>query len=114
VATLVARQPSPAEVFAAVTEEAGKLLHLDSGYLAVFERDGPATVVGAWNPRGAAGSGRHPGAAARSQYHRPRVPTQESARIDDYSDAGGPLAERARSMGIRAAVGSPVLVGGQL
>ena len=37
VATLVARQPSPTEVFAAVTEEAGKLLHLDSAHLVVYE-----------------------------------------------------------------------------
>ncbi|HYV77172.1 MAG TPA: DUF4118 domain-containing protein, partial [Streptosporangiaceae bacterium] len=44
VATLVARQPSPAEVFAAVTEEAGRLLHLDSAHLVVYERDETATV----------------------------------------------------------------------
>src|SRR5580692_1742246 len=39
VATLVARQPSPAEVFAAVTEEAARLLHFDSAHLIVYERD---------------------------------------------------------------------------
>jgi K+-sensing histidine kinase KdpD len=47
VATLVARQPSPAEVFAAVTEEAGKLLHLDNAHLLAYEEDGTATVAGA-------------------------------------------------------------------
>ncbi len=36
VATLVACQPSPAEVFAAVTEEAGKLLALDNAHLIVY------------------------------------------------------------------------------
>lgn len=49
VATLVARQPSPAEVFAAVTEETlrtATLLHLDSAHLIVYERDQTATVVG--------------------------------------------------------------------
>jgi hypothetical protein len=45
VATLVAAQPSPAEVFAAVTEEAARLLHLDSAHLIVYERDQTATVV---------------------------------------------------------------------
>src|SRR6476646_10361009 len=52
VATLVARQPSPAEVFAAVTEEAGKLLDLDNANLIVYEQDQTATVVGAGNLRG--------------------------------------------------------------
>src|SRR6201996_5002404 len=37
VATLVAAQPSPGAVFAAVTEETGKLLHLDSAHLIVYE-----------------------------------------------------------------------------
>src|SRR6266576_7141334 len=52
VATLVARQPSPAEVFAAVTEEAARLLHLDSAHLLAYEEDGTVTVAGAWNLRG--------------------------------------------------------------
>jgi signal transduction histidine kinase len=114
VATLVARQPSSAEVFAAVTEEAGKLLDLDSAHLVVYEPDETARVVGAWNLRG-------PPAQVGT-----RVPlegdnivgrvfrTQQSARIDVYDGAGGPVAEKARSMGIRAAAGSPVLVGGRL
>jgi K+-sensing histidine kinase KdpD len=54
VATLIARQPSPAEVFAAVTEEAARLLHFDSAHLIVYERDQTATVVGAYNLRGQA------------------------------------------------------------
>src|SRR2546430_6889559 len=53
VATLVARQPSPAEVFAAVTEEAGKLLHLETAHLLVYNRDGTATAVRGRGQRGA-------------------------------------------------------------
>jgi len=114
VATLVARQPSPAEVFAVVTEEAARLLHLDNANLIVYERDQTVTVVGAWNLRG-------PSAPVGT-----RVPlegdniigrvfrTQRPARIDQYTDAAGPAAEYARSMGVRAAVGVPVLVGGRL
>jgi GAF domain-containing protein len=113
VATLVARQPAPAEVFAAVTEEAGKLLHLDSAHLVVYESDATARVVGAWNLRG-------PPAPIAT-----RVPldgdnivvrvfrTHRPVRIDEYSDASGPIAGYARSIGIRAAVGAPVLVGGR-
>jgi GAF domain-containing protein len=111
VATLVARQPSPAEVFAAVTEEAARLLHFDSAHLIVYERDQSATVVGSWNllaPPIPAGT---------------RVPvegdniigrvlrTQQPARIDDYGDATGLVAENVRSIGVRAAVGVPVLAG---
>src|SRR5689334_13375131 len=52
VATLVARQPGAAEVFAAVTKETARLLHLDNAHLIVYERDQTATVVGSWNLRG--------------------------------------------------------------
>ena len=40
--------------------------------------------------------------------------TQQPARIDDYSDARGLVAERVRSIGVRAAVGVPVLAEGRL
>jgi signal transduction histidine kinase/putative methionine-R-sulfoxide reductase with GAF domain len=114
VATLVAAQPSPAEVFAAVTEEAARLLHLDNAHLIVYERDQTATVVGSCNLRG------------QPMPVGTRVPmegdniigrvfrTQQPARIDDYSDARGLVAERVRSIGVRAAVGVPVLAGGRL
>jgi GAF domain-containing protein len=114
VATLVARQPSPAEVFAAVTEEAARLLHLDSAHLIVYERDQTATVVGSCNLRG------------QPMPVGTRVPvegdniigrvfrTQQPARIDDYSDATGLVAENVRSIGVPAAVGVPVLAGERL
>jgi signal transduction histidine kinase/putative methionine-R-sulfoxide reductase with GAF domain len=114
VATLVAHQPSPEEVFAGVTEEAARLLHLDSAHLIVYERDQTATVVGSCNLRG------------QPMPVGTRVPvvgdniigrvfrTQQPARIDDYSDASGLVAERVRSIGVRAAVGVPVLAGGRL
>jgi signal transduction histidine kinase len=114
VATLVARQPSPAEVFAAVTEEAGKLLHLDSAHLVVYERAETATVVGAWNLRGPPAQ---LGTRVRLDGDNVVVRvfrTHQPVRIDEYSDARGPIAGYARSMGIRAAVGAPILVGGRV
>ena len=117
VATLVARQPSPAEVFAAVTEETAgtaRLLHLDSAHLVVYERDQTATVVGSFNLRGP------------TMPVGTRVPlegdniigrvfrTQQPARIDDYADASGPVAEKVRAIGVRATAGVPVLVGGRV
>ena len=117
VATLVASQPSPAEVFAAVTEETARtarLLRIDSAHLIVYERDQTATVVGSWNLGG-------PPMPVGT-----RVPvegdnvigrvlrTQQPARIDDYGDATGLVAGNVRSIGVRSAVGVPVLVGGRL
>ena len=114
VATLVARQPSPVEVFAAVTEEAARLLHFDSAHLIVYERDQTATVVGAYNPRGQAlpAGTRVPveGDNIIGRVFR----TQQPARIDDYSNASGPVTEKVRAIGVRAAVGVPVLAGGRL
>ncbi|HEY6496724.1 MAG TPA: GAF domain-containing sensor histidine kinase [Trebonia sp.] len=116
-ATLVASQLSPAEVFAAVTEETARtarLLRIDSAHLIVYERDQTATVVGSWNLGG-------PPMPVGT-----RVPvegdnvigrvlrTQQPARIDDYGDATGLVAENVRSIGVRSAVGVPVLVGGRL
>jgi len=114
VATLIARQPSPAEVFAAVTEEAARILHFDSAHLIVYERDQTATVVGAYNLRGQAlpAGTRVPveGDNIIGRVFR----TQRPARIDDYSNASGPVTEKVRAIGVRAAVGVPVLAGGRL
>jgi signal transduction histidine kinase len=114
VATLVARQPSPAEVFAAVTEETARLLHLDNANLIVYERDQTATVVGACNLRGpSAPVGTR--ISLEGDHIIGRVfRTQQPARIDQYTDAAGPAAEYARSMGVRVAAGVPVLVRGRL
>jgi signal transduction histidine kinase len=114
VATLVARQPSPAEVFAAVTEEAGKLLHLDTAHLLVYKEDGTATAVGAWGARAAqlpVGT-RVPQEADNIVVRVWR--TQRPVRIDDYANAGNPADQRARLAGVHAAVGTPIVVGGRL
>jgi signal transduction histidine kinase/putative methionine-R-sulfoxide reductase with GAF domain len=114
VATLIARQPSPAEVFAAVTEEAGKLLDLESAHLMVYGRNELATVVGAWTP---AGIGVPVGTQVpleRDNIMGRVFRTHQPARVDDYSELRGPVAWKVRSMGVRAAVGTPVVAGGQV
>jgi signal transduction histidine kinase len=114
VATLVARQGSPAEVFAVVTEEAGKLLHLDTAHLLVYEPDGTATAVGAWGLRAAqlpVGTRVSPeGDNIVVQAWR----TQRPVRIDDYASLTDPAVARSRLAGVRAAVGTPIVVGGRL
>src|SRR5882724_5711777 len=114
VATLVARQASPAEVFTAVAEEVGRLLHLDFAQMFVYEGDGTVTVVGAWSLRG----GNVP-VGMRLSLEGDNVATralrtQRPARIDDYSEAKGSTAEYVRSLGVRAAVGTPIVVEGRV
>src|SRR5262249_56294509 len=53
VATLVARGAPPEEIFAAVTEEAGRLLGADYGSMARCDPDATRTVVANWSRTGA-------------------------------------------------------------
>jgi signal transduction histidine kinase len=71
-------------------------------------------VVGAWNLRGPPAQ---LGTRVRLDGDNVVVRvfrTHQPVRIDEYSDARGPIAGYARSMGIRAAVGAPILVGGRV
>ena len=40
--------------------------------------------------------------------------TKQPARVDSFTGTSGPIAEEARSLGIRSSVGCPILVGGRL
>jgi signal transduction histidine kinase len=115
VATLVASHRSPAEVFAVVSEEAGKLLQLDSAHLVAYERNETATVVGSWSLQGAVtpvgAQLRLQGDSLLTRVFR----TQRPARIDHYTEsAGDPVTGYVRAMGIRASAGAPILVEGRI
>jgi signal transduction histidine kinase len=113
VATLVAEEESPGEVFAKVAEEAGNILgNVDCG-LFRDEGDGTATVVAA---RGAAISASFP-VGARLRIDGDGVTASviregRPARIDDYSAAPGAVAEGARERRVGSAVGCPIVVRG--
>jgi GAF domain-containing protein len=114
VATLVARGAPPGEVFAAVTEEAGRLMHTDLASMARYDPDGSGTVVAAWSSTGAAIP-----AGTRARLGGRNVPTLvfqtgQAARIDDDSGASGPAADAVREFGFRASVGVPVSAEGEL
>jgi signal transduction histidine kinase len=114
VATLVARAATPAEVFAAVTEEAGLLLHAHYASMARYDPDDTRTVVAEWSSTGAAfpvGSRARLGGRNIATLV---FQTGRAARIDDYAGASGPVAKLAREFGFRAAVGVPVSVEGRL
>src|SRR5215469_5403629 len=114
VATLVAGGASAEEVFATVTEEAGRLLGADYATMARYDPDNTGTVVASWGSAGAPF-----GVGVQARLGGRNVPTMvfqmgRAARIDDYAEASGPIAEAAREIGSCAAVGVPVSVEGRL
>jgi signal transduction histidine kinase len=113
VATLVARGVPPAEVFAAVAEEVGRLLGTDLAAMLRFELDETVTVVAGWSREGGqlpVGT-RYPIEGTLSAL---MLRTGRPARIDRYADAAGRVAALARQLGIRSSVGCPITVEGRL
>jgi PAS domain S-box-containing protein len=115
VATLVAKQTPQEEVFALIAEEIGRLLAVDSIEMVRFQDDRAAAFVAGW------------GSLAPALPVGTRVPlggrnvaslvfrTGRAARLDDYHEsASGPIAERLKAGGVRAAVATPIVVEGQL
>jgi len=114
--TLVARGAEPSEVFDAVTNEMRRCLNVFTAGLWRYESGGEITMVGAaaeptalakW-PVGTRTPLTDNTLAAR--VHR----TGQPARMDRYEDAAGSVAERVRAVGVRAAVGVPVIVDGRV
>jgi signal transduction histidine kinase len=114
VATLVARAAPPAEVFAAVTEEAGRLLGADLAHTFRYEPDDTVSVVAGWSRNG----DDHLVVGSRYPPHPSMVTavvlrTGRPARMDSYPPSS-PLAEVARQLGVRSTVGCPITVEGRL
>ena len=116
VATLVAREPTPAVVFAAVTRETGELLGAQRTTLLRVESPEWARVVAAWSDgeappvpvghRGAIDPGR---GILGSMLECPRP-----VRIEDFDEVGGAVAALMRDLAIRGAAAGPILLGGRL
>src|ERR1700752_164353 len=87
VATLVARAAAPEEVFAAVTEEAGRLLGAQLALMSRYGRGETQTLVAAWSSTGAVlDVGARAGLGGRNV--APLVfQTSRAVRLDDYSGA---------------------------
>jgi PAS domain S-box-containing protein len=111
VATLVAREGTPTEVFSVLAEEVARLLDVPLIETVRYEPDGTATVIGAW--------GEHPFPVGSNwTLDGPSITasvlqTGRPARIDDYSGLSGTIAETARKAGFRSAVGVPIVVDGR-
>jgi signal transduction histidine kinase len=110
VATLVARETAPEEVFAAVAGEVGQLLEVDFAILVRYDPQDTLEVVGAWTRTGAPAptpvGGRLPlgGRNVTTMVHRAGRPS----RID-YGDVSGVIGQVAsRDWGLRSSIGVPV------
>jgi GAF domain-containing protein len=115
VATLVANNASPEEIFRRVPAEVAALLAVDTTTMLRYEADGTATVVADWG--GQPGRGIHPGLRAPVEGENITAlvfRTGGPARIDYYAMAHGPFARIAREQGIASAVGCPITVHGRL
>jgi signal transduction histidine kinase len=116
VATLAARGVPPAEVFAAVAEEAGRLLGADDAAVARFEPDGAATVVARL---GEDHGQPPPGRRWEADDLSPVAVvwrTGRAARVDRdrWTGSSAPTADDLRRVAIRSAAASPILVEGGL
>jgi hypothetical protein len=116
VAALVARGAEPSEVFDAVTNEMRRCLHAATAGLWRYDTTGEITLVSAAYLPDAAMKWpvgiRTPieGNTLAAVVQR----TCRPARMDTYDNAAGTLAERVRAVGVRAAVGVPVIVDGRV
>jgi signal transduction histidine kinase len=115
VATLVARGAAPEDVFAAVAEEAGRLLPVDSASMCRYEPEGALTFVAQGGSTAVifpVGSrwmlGGHNLGTLVFETGRP-------ARIDRYAaSSSGPIGAGIREAAIRSAVATPIIVQGRL
>jgi signal transduction histidine kinase len=112
VATLVAREYSPEDLFATLAEELGTLLEVDASTILRYEQDSTATVVAGWSegaiplPLGECFALEGENLAGEVQG------TGTARRKESYEDAVGPIAATVRERGIRSAVASPIVVEG--
>ncbi|HET8872474.1 MAG TPA: GAF domain-containing protein [Gaiellaceae bacterium] len=110
VATLVARDAPPKDVFEAVSAEVGRLVPADAAALVRYETDGTVNAVGAWSASEApvpVGTRQPLDKALLSSMI---LETRRPGRVD-YAGAG---AEVAAQVGWRSGVGAPVIVEGRL
>jgi signal transduction histidine kinase len=115
VATLVAREPAPSEVFAAVTQEAGVLLGAQRATLLRVESPKWAVVAASWSdgtaPPVPVG---HRGALDGRGIVGQMLRTARPVRMEDFDEVGGAVAALMRRLGIRSGAGGPIILGGRV
>jgi PAS domain S-box-containing protein len=115
IAALVARGAASADVFAAIAAEVAHVLGVPLVVMLSYDPDGTkATVIGGWS------EAPHPfQTGTRWPLDGPTLlvevlKTGRPARIDDYSQLPGTIADAGRKSGFRAAAGAPIIVDGEV
>jgi PAS domain S-box-containing protein len=108
VATLVAREPKPSDVFSAVATEAAKILHSPLVSMVRYEDDATATVIASLDEANFPVDSNWP--AEGPTIIASVLKTGRAARVDDYADIPGLIGEQVRKAGIHSAVGAPITV----
>jgi PAS domain S-box-containing protein len=116
VATLVARGVEPSEVFGAVATELARCLGTHYSALWRYQPDGAVTLLVASEDD--PGSKKMP-VGARFSLEGKSISamvlrTGRAARIDSFETAPGSIAASVRDVGLRVAVGAPIVVGDRL
>jgi signal transduction histidine kinase len=114
VATLAAQGVTPSDLFAVVAKEVARVVNVPRVSVARYELDGTATDCGSFPPDAPVASIDNRWSLAGTNVLALVRTTAESARIDDYSQLDGVLAEAVRRIGIRSTVGTPIIVAGRL
>jgi signal transduction histidine kinase len=114
VATLVACGVPPEEVFAAVAEEAGRLLSVEFAALGRYDPVGAITLVAAWGRTGQHILVGHRWSLGGSDVATLVFETGRAARLDSYTDTSEQLTAVGREAGVGSGVGTPVIVEGHL
>src|SRR5207253_1617222 len=114
VATLVARESSPDQLFAAVAEQVARVFDVPHVKLVRYEPEGSVVVAGFSDgdrepfPIGSHWPLDSPGVIATVRQ------TGRPARVEDYAGMTGEIAAVVRDAGMRSAVASPIVVAGRL
>jgi PAS domain S-box-containing protein len=113
VATLVASEATPEQVFAAVSQECARVLEVNGSAVFRFEGDDTATVVGRHDRDevGVFKVGDRIIADDKTAIGRARD-TGLPARIDDYFSVSSDVAKTMIAAGYRSTVAAPIFVGG--
>jgi signal transduction histidine kinase len=114
IATLVAEAAPPEQIFAAVTEEVGRLRSVEYAHLGRYEPDGTMTIVAGSGRRGRQVPVGRRWSLGGKNISTLVFETGRPARIDGYTDASGPVGLAAREDKIGSGVGTPVIVDGRL
>ncbi|MCW2626775.1 GAF domain-containing protein [Mycobacterium sp.] len=114
VATLAAQGVAPAELFAIVAEEVARVVNVPRVSVARYELDAIATDCASFPPDAPVTSVGNRWSLEGTNVLKLVRTSGESARIDDYAQLDGELAEAVRRVGIRSTVGVPIMVAGRL